>query len=259
MRNLVIGNLKMNILSPEEGKEYLGKLKKELEGKKFSKTDIILCPTFVQLENFKKGKSKKVVLGAQDMFPEQKGSYTGETSPLMLKNFSCEYVILGHSERRRYQAETDEEINLKVISALKNNLSPILCVGETLGEREGGRIKEAITKQVKNGLQDVSRGKIEKVIIAYEPIWSVGTNQVPTTNEIMEVKVLIQKILVENFGSRWAQKVMVIYGGSVNTQTVSDLCLESGMQGALIGRESLIPKEFIRIAEKFENYSNSKK
>ena len=248
MSKLIIGNLKMNILSPPQQEQYLSLFKKELTGKKINNCELILCPSAIHLPGFQKAKIKKIILGAQNMFWEEKGSYTGEISPSMLKNFGCEYVILGHSERRRYFCERDEEVNLKVISALKSGLKPILCVGESKSEKENNQTLSIITRQVKSALEKVSRAKAENLVIAYEPIWSVGTDEIPKSNEVMEARVLIFKILTGIFGSKYAQKVKIIYGGSVSTSTVKQVCLEPGMDGALIGRESLTPYEFIKIA-----------
>ncbi|KKP80105.1 MAG: triose-phosphate isomerase [Candidatus Moranbacteria bacterium RIFOXYA12_FULL_35_19] len=249
MNKLIVGNLKMNILSQTERERYLNSLQKELVGKKINNCEIIICPPFVHLEGFRKAKIKKIILGAQNMFWEAKGSFTGEVSPAMLKDFGCEYVILGHSERRRYFCERDEEINLKIISALKNNLKPIICVGESKQEKEDNQTLSVISQQVKSALEKVSRTKAENLVIAYEPIWSVGTDEVPKENEIMEARVLIFKILTGLFGVKYAQKVKIIYGGSVSVFTVKQVCLDPGMDGALIGRESLTPYEFVKIAE----------
>jgi len=249
MDKIIIGNLKMNILSPAERDKYFAWFKKEQATKKINNSEIILCPPFIHLEAFKKWNNKKIKIGAQNMFSETKGSYTGEISPLMLKNFGCEYVILGHSERRKYFGETNGEINLKVISALKNSLRPIICVGETKVEKDANATLNVITEQVKEALANVSKGKTEYITIAYEPIWAVGTDKTPTSNEIMEAKVLIRKILVEIFGKKYAEKVKILYGGSVNAQTVREVCIDSEVEGALIGRESLLPNEFLKIAE----------
>jgi triosephosphate isomerase len=227
----------------------LNLLKKELKGKKLKNTDIILCVPAIHLGGFKKEKNKKITLGAQNMFWEEKGSYTGEISSKMLKNFGCEYVILGHSERRRYFCERDEEINLKIISALKNGIRPILCVGED--SQQNGEEMKTVTKQLENCLKDVSRGKIEKVVICYEPVWAISSNNpdhLPTSNEIMSAKLLIKKFLVSKFGDKISQKVQIIYGGSVCAKNAQEVCVESGMDGALIGKESLTPHQFVKIA-----------
>lgn len=246
---LIIGNLKMNLLTPEERKNYFELFKKEIQNKKIEDCEIVLCPSFIHLEAFREIASKKVKLGAQNMFWENAGAYTGEMSPAMLKNFGCEYVIVGHSERRRYFCENNEEINLKVISALKIGLRPVVCVGETKIEKATHQMLGVITKQLQKALQGATRAKLEDVIITYEPAWSVGTDIIPTSHEIMEAKVLIRKILVEMFGKKYAEKVPILYGGSINSRTAKGLCAEPGMDGALVGRESLIPHEFLKIAE----------
>lgn len=249
MKKFIVGNLKMNLLSPAEREKYLQWMDKELSGKKFNGSEIVLCAPFVHLEGFKKWKNKKVKRGAQNMFFEDKGSYTGEISPVMLKNFGCEYVIVGHSERRKYFGESGELINHKIISALKNGLKPILCVGETKAEKDADYTLEIITRQVKEALVDVSRTKANQIIIAYEPVWSVGTDALPTSNEVMGAKLLIRKILHEIFGKKYAEEVAILYGGSVNAKTVKQVCVDSEVDGALIGRESLQPYEFVKIAE----------
>jgi len=249
MKKLVIGNLKMNLLSSDEREKYLQSMDKELSGKKLTNCEIVLCPPFVHLEGFKKWKNKRIKRGAQNMFFEDKGSFTGEISSVMLKNFGCEYVIVGHSERRKYFGESGEFINHKIISALKNGLKPILCVGETKAEKDADHTMRIITKQVKEALADVSKTKASQLIIAYEPIWSVGTDAIPTANEIMGAKLLIRKILHELFGKKYAEEVAILYGGSVSAKTVKQVCVDSEVDGALIGRESLQPREFVKIVE----------
>jgi triosephosphate isomerase (TIM) len=249
MKKLVIGNLKMDLINIQERERYFKLFEKELAEKDFSKTQIVLCPTFVHLEAFKKWKDKRIKLGAQNMFPEAKGSFTGEVSPVMLRSLGCEYVILGHSERRRYFSETDEEINLKVAAALKHSLIPVICVGETKVQRDEHRILEIITEQVTQTLTKISRTKAGQIVIAYEPVWAVGSDLAPTSHEIMEAKVLIRKILVGLFGKKYAEEVRILYGGSVKTYTTRQLCMDPGMDGVLVGRESLLPYDFLKIAQ----------
>lgn len=249
MEKIVVGNMKMNITNSLERERYFAAFKKEIGGRKFSKTEIVLCPPDIHIESFAKTLGKKVKIGAQDSFSEDKGSYTGETSPRMVKNFGCSYVILGHSERRKYFAETNQTVNQKVVAALRNGLVAIICVGETKAEKQRNQMMQIISNQVKGALQNVSRSKLEKIIIAYEPVWSVGTDQLPSSHEIMEAKVLIRKILVQLFDKKIAESVKILYGGSVNAVSVKQVCVESAMDGALIGRESLVPYEFLKIAE----------
>jgi triosephosphate isomerase (TIM) len=249
MNKIIIGNLKMNLLSFDEREKYLELFKKEIKGKKLKECEIVLCPPLIHAEAFKKIAAKKVKIGAQNMFWEGIGSYTGETSGIMLKNFGCDYVIIGHSERRRYFCENNEEINLKIHAALKFNLKPILCVGETKIEKATNQMLGVITSQLKKSLHGISRVKLENIIIVYEPVWAVGTDATPTTHEIMEAKVLVRKILVEIFGKKYAERVPILYGGSVNSRTAKGLCNDPGMDGALVGRESLVPHEFLKIAE----------
>jgi triosephosphate isomerase (TIM) len=248
MKNLIVANLKMNLINSQERDRYLELMAKGLKNKKFKNTEIVLCPPYVHLEAFQKSCKKGLKIGAQDMFSEPKGSYTGEISPVMLKSYGCEFVILGHSDRRRYFAENDHEINLKIIAALKNGLEPILCVGENKGQRA----EKIIIEQLRNCLKGISRGKVENITICYEPVWAISSNNpdhVPTANEIMSARLLIRKFLVENFGAKVAERVRIIYGGSVDSVNVKEICISSGMQGALIGKESLTPHGFVKVAE----------
>lgn len=244
----------MNILSPKEREEYFSIFKKEQSNVKLKNTEIVLCPPVIHLEAFKKWNNKKIALGAQNIFSETKGSYTGEISPVMVKNVGANSTIIGHSERRRYFNEGNEEINFKVISALKNGLKPVICVGETKAQKDDQLTMRVVTEQVKEALFKVGRVKAENIIIAYEPVWAVGTDETPTANEIMEAKVLIRKILVEIWDKKYAEKVTILYGGSVNGANAKQVCVESGMDGALVGRESLTPYEFLKIAEIIDKF-----
>lgn len=251
-KKIIIGNLKMNLISPMERDKYLENLGKEFSGKRFDKSEVVFCPPFIHMEKFK-AKLNNAKVGAQDTFWERSGSYTGEISSAMLKNIGCEFVIIGHSERRKYFEETDEIVNSKCRSVLKEDLNPIICVGESAEEREAGKIKDIITSQVEGALNEVDISNAEKIVIAYEPIWSVGTDSVPISDEILEVKILIKKILSKKYGSDLTEKIRVIYGGSVKASTAKELCIDPEMDGALVGRESLNPKEFLELAEIINN------
>lgn len=240
----------MHLLSPAERNRYFETFKKEIAGKKLKDDIIILCPPAVHLESFVQNlKSKKVKIGAQNVFWEEEGSYTGEISAPMVKNIGAEYVIVGHSERRRYFGEANISANHKIKSALRAGIFPIYCLGETKAERLEGSIKQVITSQIAEGLEDISAAKLEKVIFAYEPVWAVGTDVIPESNEIMEAKILIRKIIAEKYNAKAAEKIAILYGGSVNDLCASNVCHQPGMNGVLVGRESLAPHEFIKIAE----------
>lgn len=255
-KKLIIGNLKMNLLSETELQRYFSNFKKEIKEKDLSGCELVLCPPAVYIDKFAKNLGNKTVkIGAQNIFWEKQGAYTGEISAPMVKNLGGEYVIAGHSERRRYFGETDETANLKIQSALKYGLRPIYCVGESKVQREMGQTKDVITRQIVEGLKNISSSRIKELVIAYEPIWSVGTDVVPSSNELMEIKILIKKIL--SFDLKYKIMPPIIYGGSVKPAMVKKLCLEPGMDGVLVGRESLAVYDFIKIATIINNYSDA--
>lgn len=244
----------MNLLTITERDRYLESLKKELKGKSLSDCAIVLCPPAIHLESFVgKIEESDFSVGAQNIFWEERGSYTGEISAAMVKNIGAQYVIIGHSERRKYFNETNEIIKAKITSALVANLTPIYCVGETLEDRQAGKTTDVIISQLHEGLADVPISKIATVVIAYEPVWAVGSDAIPTSDEIMAVRILIKKIFADTFGLAVAEKVRILYGGSVKAATAKQACIDPGMDGALVGRESLIPNEFVKIAEILSN------
>ena len=249
MNKLVIANLKMNLVSAADRERYVSNFKKESGSREFLRTKVVLCPPYVHLEYFKKELPESVGIGSQNMFFEREGSYTGEVSGAMVKSLGCEYVILGHSERRKYFGENDLSIGLKMAEALKIGLKSILCVGEK-DQRAGSAA--VILGQLKKSLEKVSGTRMENVVVCYEPVWAISSNNpdhMPTTNEIMTARILIKKFLVEKYGKKTADKVRIIYGGSVDAKNVRDVCVESAMDGALVGRESLTPFEFMKIVE----------
>lgn len=240
----------MNLLSNPELERYFKSFKSQIKGNSFKNVGIIVCPPFVYLQDFvKKVKNKKVRIGLQNIFWERSGSFTGEISPVMLKNMGGEYAIVGHSERRCYFGENDEMVNLKIKMMIKERLTSIFCFGETMEERGAGLTSRVIINQIQKGLKDVTPSGLEKIIFAYEPVWAVGTDVIPTSNGVMEVKILIKKILTEKYGIKYAQKAVILYGGSVKSKFVSQVCLDPGMDGVLVGRESLDPVEFLKIAK----------
>lgn len=242
----VIGNLKMNLLSREEVDQYLTVLCREADGKHYAYVKGVLCPSFPYLSAFDR-LPENIRKGAQNLFPEKSGAYTGEVSPVMLKNEGVEYVILGHSERRQYVGETDIIIRAKVLATLKHHLIPIVCIGETDEERRSEDTERVLGAQVKTIFADLAKLQAEKVIIAYEPRWAIGTDRLPTTAELLSVRVLLKKVLTGMFDEQTAGRIAILYGGSVKSSFLSAVTFEAEMDGVLVGRESLFPYEVVKM------------
>lgn len=244
----------MNIISKIERDNYLKILRDKLKGKTFEETSIIICPPAVHLEYFsEKIKKGNIFWGIQNAHWENSGSYTGEISPAMAKEMGADFEIIGHSERRSNFGETNDMVNKKIFSAFKNNLIPIMCIGENIDERKSGETKKVVLNQILEGLKDLTKSKVSKMIIAYEPVWSIGTGETPRGEEIMGVRILIQKILADQFGLTIKQMPKILYGGSVDYKNAREVCLSAGMDGVLVGGESLYPDSFIKIAEILED------
>jgi triosephosphate isomerase len=251
-KKLIIGNMKMNPVSPAEFGRYLDALEKEVKHKSFEKTEIVVCPPTVYFRQFLERKFKDVKLGAQDVFWEYQGAYTGEISAGMVKAAGATCAIVGHSERRRYFGEDEEIINLKIKACLKSGLNVVLCIGESEEERKRNQTVPVIKKQLKGSLQGIGPGKIECINVVYEPIWAVGSDKVPSADEILEAKIVIKKNLAELYSRKAAEKVRILYGGSIAMRFVEQVCLDPAMDGGLVGRESLVPYEFVKIAKKID-------
>ncbi len=240
-RYLIAGNWKMNKTS--------GEAKALVEGivaavGKQTSVDVAVCPTFTSLETASKALAgSSVKLGAQNMYPKPSGAYTGEISADMLLDFGCTYVVLGHSERREYFKETDEFINEKVKSALSAGMKPILCVGETLEQREGGSTIDVVSKQVLGGLKDVPASQAENVVVAYEPVWAIGTGKTATPAMAQEVHAEIRKNLVSLFEEA-GNNIQILYGGSMKPENAEALLKEKDIDGGLIGGASLKADSF---------------
>lgn len=244
-KKLIAGNWKMNKTSAEatalvtDVVTAVGKL---------TDVDIVVCPPFTALESAGKALAdSNIRLGAQNMHPEATGAYTGEISAGMLRALFATYVILGHSERRALFAETDAFINQKVHAALKNQLKPILCVGESLAEREGGSTLKVVQTQLEAGLEGVGKDQVSSVVIAYEPVWAIGTGKVATTDQAQEVHAFIRGLLTKNFGEAIAQKVRILYGGSMKPANAPDLLAQKDIDGGLIGGASLEARSFVEL------------
>lgn len=210
--------------------------------------EVVLCPSFVCLsEAAELLKDSSAALGAQNMHYEDKGAYTGEVSPLFLKEVGVTYVILGHSERRHIFGEKDDIINNKVKAALKHGLSPIVCVGETLEEREANTTFEVINNQINGSLAGLENENLAKLVIAYEPVWAIGTGKTATKEDANEVIGYIRKLLKEMFSQDTADKTRILYGGSVKPANIKELMDMEEIDGALVGGASLNAVDFSRI------------
>jgi triosephosphate isomerase len=212
--------------------------------------EVVLCPPFVALAPVAELlKPSDIGLGAQNMFWEDQGAYTGEVSPLMLKDL-VQYVILGHSERRQYFGETDEGVNRKVKAALKHGLKPIVCIGENLAENEAGRTNEVVERQLRGALQDISAEQARGLVIAYEPVWAIGTGKPATgagANAV--IGLTIRGVLANLYGEDVAQAVRIQYGGSVNPKNIAEFMTQPDIDGALVGGASLKAPDFIAIVQ----------
>ncbi|MDK9580002.1 triose-phosphate isomerase [Sneathia sanguinegens] len=245
MRKIIIaGNWKMNKTCTET-REFFESLLPKIEG--LSRNVVVGVPFTSLQEAVKLTKGSIVKIAAQNMNPNEKGAYTGEVSPLMLKDLGVEYVILGHSERRAYYHETNEFINEKVKSALKHDLRPILCIGEKLEDRENGTTTEVVKEQLVEGLKGVSKEDITKVVIAYEPIWAIGTGKTATPEIAQEVHSFIRNLLTSLYTKELAEEVTVQYGGSMKPSNVVDLLKQKDIDGGLIGGASLEPESFVEL------------
>lgn len=245
------GNWKMHMTVREAVNmvEELVKLTKDIKDR-----DVVVCPTFTALHAVAKViEGTHVKMGAQNMYFEQKGAYTGEISPEMLKDVGCKYVILGHSERRNIFGETDELINKKLKAALEWGLSPILCVGESLEQREAGETKPWVRSQVEKDLEGMTSSEIEKMVIAYEPIWAIGTGKTDTFAGANETIEMVRNLIADAASHDIAQKVRILYGGSVKPNNIDGFMAEKDIDGALVGGASLKATDFARIV-KFEEF-----
>ncbi|MBU5488927.1 triose-phosphate isomerase [Clostridium sp. MSJ-8] len=243
-RAVIAGNWKMN-KTPEEAAKVINELKPLV---KDATCEVVICPTFVCLDAaIKAAAGSNIKIGAQNMHFEESGAFTGEVAPGMLEAMGVDYVVLGHSERREYFNETDEALNKKVKKAFEHNLIPILCCGETLEERENGTTNQKVGYQIKSDLFGLTKEQAEKVIIAYEPIWAIGTGKTATKEQANETIAAIRSVVAEMFGQEVADKVRIQYGGSVKPNTIADQMAMSDIDGALVGGASLVADDFSKI------------
>lgn len=232
-KKVIAGNWKMHN-DLKESVALVSELKNNVE--QSENVDVIVCPPYTSLETVNAlVKDSDIKLGAQNMYFEEKGAFTGEISPSMLKSVGCEYVILGHSERRTIFGESNQTINKKIKTALNAGLKPIFCIGETLEEREGGITKEVVEKQIKEGLEGISEADFETVIIAYEPVWAIGTGRTASPEQAQEVHNFIRNLIKSIYSDTAADNLIIQYGGSVKPENSSDLLGQPDIDGALVG------------------------
>ncbi len=241
MKSLIIANWKMNPENAKEAKAIFDAIKKGSASARKA-VDVVICPPYVYLPLL-----RGLTLGAQDCFWEEKGPYTGEISASMLKNMDIKYVILGHSERRKNFKEIDAEINKKVKRVAGLSLSPVLCVGETKEEKEQGKKSQIIINQLEKGLEKVTREQAKNLIIAYEPVWAIGTGDNCSADETMSSILLIRQTLFKIYNREIADKIKILYGGSVNGKNSEKYIKEAGANGLLVGGASLNADEFVKI------------
>lgn len=235
MKKLIVGNWKCNPTTLKEAEELFDKVVENV--KNVQNVQVVICPPVPFINNLKSD-NPNIILGAQDCFWQEKGAFTGEVSPKMLKDLGVEYVILGHSERRKHMGETDEIVNRKVKTTMEAGLKPILCIGETAEERESGQTNEILKKQLEKGLDSLNfKSDNFNLIVAYEPVWAIGTGNSCDINTAKDTLGFIREMI----------KTPVLYGGSVDSKNASGYIKDAGFDGLLVGAASLKAEEFIRI------------
>lgn len=238
----IAGNWKMNMDS-KTAAELASGLAAELKG--IDTVDVAICPPFVYLQTVANAlSSSNLALGSQNMYFEDKGAFTGETSCEMLKDVCCTYAIIGHSERRHVMGECNELINKKVHAAISGGLLPILCVGELLEEREGEKTEAVVTEQIKKGLAGIDAEKVLAVTIAYEPVWAIGTGKTASSDQAQEVHAMIRGLLAEMYSDEVAQQIRIQYGGSAKPSNTAELMACPDVDGLLVGGASLKVEDF---------------
>ena len=244
-KKVIAGNCKMNKTNAE-AVEMLTELKELVKG--INNVDIIIGAPFTALSDaVKVVKGSNIAIAAENVYPKDSGAYTGEVSPAMLKSIGVEHVILGHSERREYFKESDEFINEKVKAVLAAGMLPILCIGEKLEERESGKTSEVTETQIRSGLKDLTAEEAKKVIVAYEPVWAIGTGKTATPEMAQETHSQIRDVLISMFGNETAEEMIIQYGGSMKPDNAVELLAQKDIDGGLIGGASLKASSFAEI------------
>lgn len=250
---LIVANWKMNPIILKEAEELLRAVQNGIQRAKDA--EIVICPPFVYVEALSSKLKAHITLGAQDCFWEQEGAYTGEVSPSMLKSVGCTYVLIGHSERRQYLGETNEIINKKVKAALKAGLKVILCIGEDMRDSFDTRghwtheLDPKVKDELVSALDGVQKSKVGNLVVAYEPVWAIGTGNAATPDDVLSAKIFIRKIIGDMFDRKTAETVRVLYGGSTDKKNASDFIKEGHADGLLVGGSSLDPEEFVTMVK----------
>ena len=241
---IIAGNWKMN-KTIKEAVAFVNEIKGQVEN---TDVEVVLCAPATMLKDMKEAaKGSNVKVGAQNMHYEESGAFTGEIAPSMLKEIDVDYVVIGHSERRQYFNETDETVNKKVLKALEVKITPIMCCGETLEERESGKMEEVIKTQIVAGLKDVTAANIPEMVIAYEPIWAIGTGVTASSEQANDAVAFIRSLVKELYTEEVSESIQIQYGGSVKPANVEEIMNQSDIDGALVGGASLKADSFMEL------------
>lgn len=252
---LIIGNWKMNPRTMRAAKQLFVEVRNGVKAYK-EKVAIVVAPPFLYLSEMERlAPNGRIALASQDLFYEQQGAYTGEVSGPMLRSVGVTYAVIGHSERRAL-GETDEDVARKVLAAQKDGLIPVLCIGEEKRNAHGDHFN-VVEKQLRTALARVPKTKASRLVIAYEPIWAIGTGETATSEDIEEMRLFIQKLLADHFDRKASNSVRILYGGSVNKKNAGDILVQSGVDGFLVGGASLRSAEFIEIIKLAAHHANS--
>jgi triosephosphate isomerase (TIM) len=246
---LIVGNWKLN-KTIQETADFCQRLKGELSALRGKKVEVAVAPPFTALHAAAQAlQGSSVSVAGQDVFWAESGAFTGEISPKMLANAGCRFGIVGHSERRQYFHETDDSVNKKTAALMKEGLVPIVCLGETLAERQGGITFSVVERQTREGLKGLAVKAPTDLVIAYEPLWAIGTGQTATPQQVQEVQAFIRKLLEQIFSASLAGGIRILYGGSVKPENIAELMAMEDVDGALVGGASLEVKSFVQIVK----------
>lgn len=246
-RPIIAGNHKMNLL-PSESIEFINSLLNSIDMDE--KPEIIIFPSYASIAKLlDKTKKTQISIGAQNIYYQEQGAYTGEVSADMVKDLGCEWVLCGHSERRDIFLENDEQVNLKIKAVIKNNLKPMLCIGEKLNHRNNGETEDLLTSQLYCSLKGLSEESLENLVIAYEPVWAIGTGKTATPEDAQNTIKFIRTKLTDIFSDKFSNAIRILYGGSVKPNNVAELMAQKDIDGALIGGASLKADSFAKLVK----------